>query len=848
MSGHRLGRGFYRFAAMILMFSASTPAQASYLAARDALEISYRPAAAELSDLDGDEDLDLIVVSTGEFAGGQWNGCVIQVYVNPGDGTFDDAVVYSVPDAPYGLAVVDLNGDERADLVTPNAAPDLMQVLINDGAGGFALGDAIGVGIDPVAVVAATLNADAYPDLASADQLGFGVSYCFNNGDGTFAASISRYIGDIINGLQAGDVDGDETNDLVVFGNDDVYLMRNNGFGGFGALEPLGMGPVDRRARLSRFDDDDIVDLVTGARVWIGSGDGTFGPAPLTTGLTDDHVRCWDFNGDGHRDVVTGAGVALADGLGGFHSPMDFDPPPDSGPIACGDFDGDTISDLVRLQAGIAGPSGFAVLLPGIGDGSVPVFPRVPAGDSVWQLAVDDVDGDEIPDALVANIGTPWGQFLNGSVSVLTGNGDGTLDSFVSYAAGDYVRNVSALTFDGDGAPEIVVTNFGDETITLLVNDGGGGFGPPVPLVTGSNPEAIASADFDGDENLDIAVTNYGLGATPASVTIHFGDGLGGVAATTEVSLTGHAAVDLVATDLDGDDSPDLAVACSGRYSGGWTNFGLYVRLNDGAGGFEPEAHYLTTYLPRTVNAADDAGDGTPDLIVTCHGPSENVLFVGEIITFFNDGAGGYASSEVSTLTHDHFTAACADLDADGHSDLVVPHLSASVLTLLWGDGSGTFPVRTHYATSVEPRGIALGDFDGDTRLDVAVAHGEINELGLMLTSGAVTGIDDGVGGGRVPVVAEAISLRIAPNPMTRAALMVLTSPNTASGERLSVDLYDARGRWVTTLWSGLMNGPTFDFIWDGSGARGRRLSPGVYFCRVSGVDRAFSRRVVMLR
>ncbi len=718
---------------LTLVAAVSPLADASEFSGLRALAVSYRPAAAEFVDLDAGDDLDLVVVCTGEFAANQWNGCVVHVFLNPGDGAFASSDNYSVPDAPYGLAVADLNGDGRPDLVTPNAAPDNLQVLLNDGSGHFVHGEVVSVGADPVAVVAADFDGDLDLDLASADQFGFGVSVAFNGGDASFDTIDFYPLGDLINGLQAGDVDDDTDADLIAFGNNGALLLRNDGAGDFGSAEPLGLGAVSRRARLCFFDADANLDLVSGSSVWLGNGDGTFDSNAIATGLPDDHVRCFDFDGDGLSDVVTGAGAVLADGSGGLQPPIDFDPPPDSGPIACGDFNDDGVADLVRLQAGIAGPIGFATLLPGNGDGSVAVFARVPAGDSVWAVTADDVNQDGNADVLVANIGTPWGQFFNGSVSVLAGNGDGTVNPLVSYSSGDYVRTVRTGDLNGDDAPDMVTTNFNDATAPLFLNDGTGGFGPYDPLPVGDHPEAVAFADFDRDGNLDIAVTNYGLGATPATVSILFGDGLGGIAGSDTVTLTGHAAVGIAAADLNGDDAPDLAVACSGRYyAGGWTNFGLYVLLNSGDGTFAPEVAHNTNYLPRTVNACDVDRDDDLDLIVTTHGPIQSVLFVGEVLVFLNDGSGDFPVSVATPLTHDHFSSQCGDFNCDGYPDLAVPYLSASVVTILWGDGTGAFPAQSHYATGAEPRAVAVGEFNSDGRLDLAIAHSDINELGIL--------------------------------------------------------------------------------------------------------------------
>ncbi len=705
---------------------------------RRALAIGLRPGAVELADLDADGDLDLIAVNTGEFAGNQWNGSSVQVFLNPGDGAFEASDVYLVPNAPWGLAVCDLTGDGMPDLVTPNTAPDTLTVLENDGDGRFALGSVIPVGIDPVGVVCADFDGMNGPDLASADQFGFGVSVALNLGGGTFAPSEFYALGDLINDLQAGDVDNDDNVDLVAFGNQGPVLLRNDGSGAFGPPEPLAeLGSVSSRSQLCRFNTDVDLDLVSGSRVWLGQGDGTFDPTGIPTGLVDDWVRCLDFDGDGNPDVVTGAALALGNGDGTVAAPIDFDPPPHSGPIACGDFVEDDELDMVRLQGGVGGPIGFATLLPGRGGGTVPVLSRFAAGDSVWTLACGLLDADDHLDLVVGNVGTPFGQYLNGSVSLLPGYGDGTFGPLASTPAGDRVRALELGHLNDDGALDVVVTNFDDAAIGVLLNDGAGGLAPRVLYPSGDNPEALALGDFDGMNGTDIAVANMHSGTLPGTVSVLLADGIGGFEAPEAYTLPEDRPVGLVAADLNDDEYLDLAVISSGRgVSGGWINFGLYVLFGNGDGTFAPGMHHDTTYLPRAIDACDLDLDGDTDLVVSAWGPSDTFLYVGGVQTFLNDGFGSYTTTTPVSITHDHFSMKCVDLGGDRFPDVVLPHLSSSVVTLLPGVGDGTFGEGTHYATANKPWKLYVGDLNHDGRDDIAIAHQDINEVGVLLNTG----------------------------------------------------------------------------------------------------------------
>jgi len=810
-----------------------------------ALPISYRPSAAELQDLDRDGDLDLVVLCMGEFANDVWTGCILHVFVNPGDGTFREHSDYAVPSAPCGLAIADLDGDADPDLVTANAAPDNLQVLLNDGGGDFSFGVVVPTSADPIAVVAADLDGDGDCDLASADQFGGGVTVARNLGQGSFSIAGFYPLGTLVDGLQAGDVDHDQDNDLIAFPGPPV-LLRNNGAGVFGPAEPLGLAGVSSRAQLCLCNNDDHLDLVSGSRVWLGNGDGTFSASPILTGLADAHVRCLDFNRDGWCDVLTSDGIALGTSAGQFEPPIALDGAPSPGPLAGGDFAGDQTPDLVRLQAGVGGPIGFAVLLPGQGDGSVQIWPRSSAGNSVWALAADDVDDNLTTDLIVGNIGAGTG-YPNGSVAVLKGRGDGSFDPLVSHPAGDYVRTARTGDLNGDGAPEIAATNFSAGTVSLLANDGAGGYGPRVPIAAGANPEALAFADFDGDGLLDVAVTNYGLGATPAAVTILYGDGAAGIASTQTLPLTGHAAVSLAAVDLDHDQWVDLAVACTGRYyAGNWTHYGLYLLFNEGGGSYSPEIHHETPALPRTVNACDVDRDEHPDLVVTTIQAPGQILLAGQVVTFFNDGAGNFSASAPTAITADHFAALCADCNGDDYPDLVLPYLSAGVVTILGGDGSGTFTEGCSFATGMEPRALALGDVNGDGDPDVAVAHSTINEVGVLLaqvSSAAVSPPEASL----VPRSSRPI-LTTQPNPFSTSVRLTFASPELATPSVISLEILDVTGRCVVHRHFPVHGARPVTLDWNGCDEHGCPLPSGVYNCRLRDGVMSAERQIVLLK
>ena len=124
--------------------------------------------------------------------------------------------------------------------------------------------------------------------------------------------------------------------------------------------------------------------------------------------------------------------------------------------------------------------------------------------------AVGDFNGDGKPDLVVANFGAPFP-----SVSVLFGNGDGTFQPQVTYAAGTHPNSVATGDFNGDGTPDLAVAdNTTDGAVAVLLGNGDGTFQPQTSYATGPNPRSVAIGDFNGDDVPDLAVANSVLAPT----------------------------------------------------------------------------------------------------------------------------------------------------------------------------------------------------------------------------------------------------------------------------------------------------------------------------------------------
>jgi hypothetical protein len=178
-----------------------------------------------VADVNGDGRLDLAVAnySYGASAGS------VSVLLGNGNGTFQGAVNFAVGSIPVSVAVADVNGDGRPDLVTANQSGNSVSVLLGNGNGTFQSAVNFGVGSSPRSVAVADVNGDGRPDLVTANFGSGSVSVLLGNGNGTFHSAVNFYASSPVSGAVA-DVNGDGRPDLVAasFGGANVSVLLGN--------------------------------------------------------------------------------------------------------------------------------------------------------------------------------------------------------------------------------------------------------------------------------------------------------------------------------------------------------------------------------------------------------------------------------------------------------------------------------------------------------------------------------------------------------------------------------------------------------------------------------------------
>lgn len=189
------------------------------------------PNAIAVADVNGDNKLDLLTASTGVSVG------AVGVLLGNGNGTFQTVASYVVGivgrgTTLTGVAVADVNGDSKPDLLASNSSDSVVGVLLGNGAGSFSYGtpSVFATGLAPAAVAVVDVNGDGKLDAITADNAGSSASVLLGNGNGTFQPAVAyRNSSYQLLGLAVGDVNGDGKPDIITanYGNSTVGVLLN---------------------------------------------------------------------------------------------------------------------------------------------------------------------------------------------------------------------------------------------------------------------------------------------------------------------------------------------------------------------------------------------------------------------------------------------------------------------------------------------------------------------------------------------------------------------------------------------------------------------------------------------
>jgi hypothetical protein len=391
-----------------------------------------------------------------------------------------------------------------------------------------------------------------------------------------------------------------------------------------------------------------------------------------------------------------------------------------------------TVSFLDTSNANLS--LGMATLVPGMPELNFLNSSTPPAGDLAWSVAVGDFNGDGIPDVVVANYG-------GDSVSVLLGKGDGTFTPAPNspFTVTYDPLSIVVADFNGDGKLDLAMENgYYNGVVSIFLGNGDGTFTPAAnsPITVGGpffTPGAVAAGDFNGDGIPDlVAMNDNNITSQPGTMTVLLGRGDGTFAPTANSPLAaGSAPISIAVGDFNGDGISDLAVA---NFAG--NNVTILLGVGNGTFTSAKNSPIAVGSFPTAIAAGDFNGDGILDLAVT--NSEYTSSSTGSVSVLLGNGDGTFKAATNSPITvgGDPWSVAVGDFNGDGKLDLVVVNNSDDTVTILLGSGNGEFTQASISPVGMGdfPQSAAVGDFNGDGVSDMAVANSGSSNTTVLLS------------------------------------------------------------------------------------------------------------------
>lgn len=746
------------------------------------------PYSSFIADFDGDGRPDIAIVDGGYPSNlliFRNNGLTNQI-------SFDAPVSFFTGNAPYGIAVGDIDGDGKLDIVVTNSAVvstvAIYKNVSTPGNINFAVPLQAFTGSTPFAVAIADLDGDGKPDIVVGNFNSSSISIFRNtSSNGNISVNTEVVLATAANpsSLELADIDGDGKTDIIVgnSGADPVNVFRNMSNPGVLLFTPVS-GAITIGGQISRAPGDldgdgkpDVVLIGTGDTVSVllnNSIPGIFGfakPVNFTIPSIPANITVSDLDGDGKPDIAVGS--AENDGIYILHNnsspgvaafaPSANLPIQDLFSINSGDIDGDGKPDLVTtsiqnntfsvFKNTVNGP-GILSLTPSYGGSDSTVYIKGYRLSTATEVQFGGVNAKSFQIVSDTMISAVVGNGSSGNVLVTTNTEPALLSGFVYYpapvinsfsptsASGDSVVQItgkflgSTFMVDFGGVPALSFVVNSDSLITADVGEAAsgsvsvhskGGVGSLSGFVyTGIRPIISSFSPKSGPVGTVVTISGTGFDSNTSTNFVYFGSVRAKVSAASSTSLTVTVPTGASFQPVSVTNSNHLTGYSAAPFSVTFPLSGKPFNLNS----FGDRILFPgTDNYSSSILSADFDGDGKPDILVGYQGTLSSQI--GPLSISLNTSSPGEVSFAppiciFTTGTSVINWATIADVNGDGKPDIVVTGYKA-VYVFINASTVGHIqfqqPVSIPFDFFLDFVGqVVVADFDGDGKPDIAVA------------------------------------------------------------------------------------------------------------------------------